>query len=441
MPGRLRIFISSTMEDLENERDMVAARLEESNFEPVNAEAILPDGASSWNRISDEIDTCHALMLLSGMRYGWIPTSGPLAAEKISVTHGEYRTARKLQLPVLPFFKVLKYASDGSTSEDSRLRDAFRKEVADWDEGQFRMEFTTARDLAGKAAAAVTRMLSDNFQRALIAQRRADARPAILPAPPPIGKQQLPAGLVAGVGAGRAVLWAGSGMSLRAGLPSAGALGTEMARSVQEVLPGYTPAPVGSGLASVASDFELTLGRPLLLAKLRELVDLPGGVKPTPTHAAAVALFRRIVTTNYDRLFETAATAAASGHILIAGPDLPATLPEKFVWKIHGAPDWPEALVVSEEDIARFENSSSKLMEELRGILSQGPLLAGGTTLRDPSVLRLFRALKGTFEGYWSVPPGDKLGVKRALDLGLEPIEAPLESIVEALSGATVAAA
>jgi len=35
MPGRLRIFISSTMEDLENERDMVVDRLQSANFEPV----------------------------------------------------------------------------------------------------------------------------------------------------------------------------------------------------------------------------------------------------------------------------------------------------------------------------------------------------------------------------------------------------------------------
>ena len=54
MPGRLRVFLSSTMEDLENERDMVVAQLEQSNFEPVNAETILPSGATSWERISDE---------------------------------------------------------------------------------------------------------------------------------------------------------------------------------------------------------------------------------------------------------------------------------------------------------------------------------------------------------------------------------------------------
>jgi hypothetical protein len=209
-----------------------------------------------------------------------------------------------------------------------------------------------------------------------------------------------------------------------------------MSRSVQESLGVYASPAVGSGVASIASDFEMVLGRPLLLAKLQELLDLPGGVKPTPEHAAAIALFPRIVTTNYDRLFENAARTVASGHTVIAGPKLPSPVPEKIIWKIHGAWDWPELLVVSEADIARFEGFASELVEELRGIFSRGPLLVGGTTLRDPSILRLFRALRGTFEGYWSVPPGDALAVKRAKELGLRPIEAPLESVIEALLAA-----
>jgi hypothetical protein len=59
MPGKLRIFISSTMEDLENERAMIVQRLNSMNFEPVNAEGLLPNGATSWDRISEELDSWH----------------------------------------------------------------------------------------------------------------------------------------------------------------------------------------------------------------------------------------------------------------------------------------------------------------------------------------------------------------------------------------------
>src|SRR5437016_8352380 len=107
MPGKLRIFISSTMEDLENERAIIVERLKAMNFEPVNAEAILPNGATSMGRISEEIESCHVMVLLSGGRYGWIPKSGPLSKEGVSVTEGEYRAAKAIGLPILPFFKNL----------------------------------------------------------------------------------------------------------------------------------------------------------------------------------------------------------------------------------------------------------------------------------------------------------------------------------------------
>jgi hypothetical protein len=55
MAGRLRIFVASTMDYLPNEREMVVDRLNSFNFEPVNAEKLLPSGATSWGRISEEL--------------------------------------------------------------------------------------------------------------------------------------------------------------------------------------------------------------------------------------------------------------------------------------------------------------------------------------------------------------------------------------------------
>ena len=51
MASKLRIFISSTMKDLANERDEVTRRLRSLNFEPVNAESmLLTGGKRSVNR-------------------------------------------------------------------------------------------------------------------------------------------------------------------------------------------------------------------------------------------------------------------------------------------------------------------------------------------------------------------------------------------------------
>jgi hypothetical protein len=434
MPGKLRIFISSTMEDLENERDELVAALREANFEPVNAEAMLPNSATSWDRISDEIQTCHVFVLLSGVRYGWIPPSGALSGMGVSVTHGEYLKARDLGLPVLPFFKILKYGSDAA-SEDARRRDDFRKQVADWETGHFRTEFSLSRDLKQKAVSAVTALLGESFQRDMIARRREATKLASPPQPPaPAIDVRLPPGLVAGVEQRKASLWVGSGISLRAGLPSAAAFAAELARRLQDTLPHYLPPAVGSGIATVATDFELTFGRAQLLAAVRDVLELPGDSDAPSQHGSALRLFPRIITTNYDRLFQRAAAATESGHAFVAGPRLSTVVPDRFVWNIHGGLDATEALVVTEDDIACFEAGALLTLEGLRKILAQGPLLVDGTSLRDPSILRLFRELRGSFEGYWSVPPGDPVAVKRAVELGIMPVEAPIDGVVEALT-------
>lgn len=68
--AKLRVFISSTMEDLANERDTVVRKNTEFNFEPVNAVAILPNGATSWDRIFEE--------------YYLIPAPDPLAEKRFA---------------------------------------------------------------------------------------------------------------------------------------------------------------------------------------------------------------------------------------------------------------------------------------------------------------------------------------------------------------------
>lgn len=432
MPGKLRIFISSTMDDLENERAVIVRRLESMNFEPVNAEKFLPNGATSWARISEELETCHVMVLLSGVRYGWIPTAGPLANENISVTHGEYRAALDLEIPILPFFKNLPYGTDQS-SDDAKRRDAFRKEIERWDAGQFRSMFTNVLDLSDKVGEAVVRMLSDHFQKERIRNRRLQAV-AQPPAPPPVAVEP-PVHLFRSVAEGRALLFVGSGISLRAGMPSASLLTAELVRSIGEKAGGYAPPPVGSGIASVASDFELLLSRDQLVEKLREILDLPGGLAPTDSHFHAVELFPRIVTTNYDRLLETAAEARGTGHTLIVGPRLPETPPRKFIWKMHGSLDRPDLLVMSESDLARFEGTAG-LEADLAKLCGSGPVLVAGTSLRDPSILRLFRALRPVLDGYWTVLQGDVLGQARARDLRLNPLEGTLESVLEALAPA-----
>jgi hypothetical protein len=287
-------------------------------------------------------------------------------------------------------------------------------------------------DLPEMVGAAVVRMLSDHFQRERIQVRRMQTANLASPAQV-ISDVELPVHLTKSVTAGRAVLWVGSGISLRAGLPSAVVLTEALVRSIQDKSGGYRPPSVGSGIASVASDFELLQSRDLLLKKLRELLDLPGGVTPTEAHFRAVQLFPRIITTNYDQLLETAAEGKETGHVVVVGPKLPTPAPEKFIWKIHGALDHPDVLVLSESDLAAFEAGCAELLTALAKLFESGPVLVAGTSLRDPSVLRLFRALRSVLDAYWTVIPGDVLGQARARDLRLQVVEGTLENVLATL--------
>jgi hypothetical protein len=124
--GRLRVFVSSTMEDLVNERLAVCLKLRELNFEPVNAENWLPNGENSWDRICGKIRSSDLVVLLLGERYGWIPQEGPKGGLGKSVTHLEFEEARQRHLTILPFAKRLKYSSKPPT-DDEQKRNEFRR--------------------------------------------------------------------------------------------------------------------------------------------------------------------------------------------------------------------------------------------------------------------------------------------------------------------------
>src|SRR4051812_46430782 len=107
MGTKIRVFIASTMKDLKNERSEVVSRVGRLNFEPVNAEGWPPTGSRAWDRIEQEMQSCHLFVLILGDSYGWTPDGGPGAEDGLSVTHMEARKARELGLPILPFLKRL----------------------------------------------------------------------------------------------------------------------------------------------------------------------------------------------------------------------------------------------------------------------------------------------------------------------------------------------
>ena len=90
------MFISSTYEDLKEERQAVIGVALEKDIIPVGMEQFHAAPASQWNVITKMIDECDGYMLIIGGRYGSIDDDFG-----ISYTEKEYNYAKSKGLPVL----------------------------------------------------------------------------------------------------------------------------------------------------------------------------------------------------------------------------------------------------------------------------------------------------------------------------------------------------
>jgi hypothetical protein len=428
----LRVFISSTMKDLANERDAVCRKLEAFNFTSVNAEGWLPDGSKSWNRIATELEESDLFVLLLGESYGWMPNTGPKAELKMSVTEIEYREARQQSIPVLPFLKNLPYGTD-STSDDAKHRDAFRKQVMEWEDGLFVGKFDLARDLAEKVAEALVEVLTREFQRGRVERRiRTKRKPKQVfdfSEAPYVRPPSIPSALIQEVLSGKTVLFAGAGMSLAAGMPSAAALSQFLADQVRDQSPGYVAASTFSG---VAADFEAVMSRNRLLESVRVMLNPPQHLAETEAHTIAVRLFGLILTTNWDELLEQALRACGDPRPVISH-DV-SVIPERALVKLHGSFQDPSTLLVTETDLAAMESSRLGLWRATQQALRDRAVVVVGTALRDPSIIQLLHLAQPIKPGYFVGPGIDAATEARLKTFNLTVIEASASTFFSTLS-------
>lgn len=385
------------MDDLANEREAVVEAIRSLNFEPVNAEGILPNGGTSWDVLESEIRTCMICILIQGERYGWIPTVGHGAGQGKSVTHLEIDVARDQEIPLLPFFKKLKYGTD-SASDDAVLRDKFRKEIGDWNCGLFRGEFNLASDLKGKVFQALLDVLVESYLRTAVQTRI--SKMAVEP-PATLAFTNLPPTPVEDASTPPEVLFAGAGLSLSAGYPSANALAGVIGQALGLDLDQMSHP----SLAELFNLAETTLGRSQSLRMVRELLNPPLPVEPTPAHVAAVRRFPVILTTNYDRLFEQACAMLNIPYaVRTPGDDvLGDAKPQVTIFKIDGSIDRPETLVLSPGDAYRARKDVP-FWAAVENVLNTSRPIVIGHSMRDTNSLSLMKHRNRKIRGVYVAP-------------------------------------
>lgn len=116
---KFSIFVSSTYEDLKEERQALVGVALENNFIPVGMEQFHAAPTSQWNVITKMIDECDFYLLVIGGRYGSIDEETDM-----SYTEKEYNYAKTKGLPVLV---LMKESSAITESEKDTGNDKYEK--------------------------------------------------------------------------------------------------------------------------------------------------------------------------------------------------------------------------------------------------------------------------------------------------------------------------
>ena len=153
MTTKLCVFVSSVQKELEDERLIVQNLVNTDSFLSAHCTPVLyelepasPDKALEG--CLQSLDGCQVYLLIVGIEYG-APVGG------LSITHAEYRRAKKTKLPVLAFIK-----GDRSVKRE----DGTSKLLAELDaDGPKYKRFGNVIELQKEVRAALVKLLADKF--------------------------------------------------------------------------------------------------------------------------------------------------------------------------------------------------------------------------------------------------------------------------------------
>ena len=152
----MKIFISSTYEDLKNARKE-AITIVDRIGQAIAMEKFFASNHQSKDVCLKRLQECDAIVLILGFKYGSIDK-----AEGVSFTEIEYNTAKSLGLPVFVFQKC---RSDGSWRSEETDTDRSNKLLAfksRLDTENYRVTFATPQQLAKEIVAAIRQYEIEN---------------------------------------------------------------------------------------------------------------------------------------------------------------------------------------------------------------------------------------------------------------------------------------
>ena len=153
--NKKRIFISSTMNDLEREREAVATAIDNfSALESVRAESVPARNETPRELCLGLVRDCDIYVGIFKNRYGYVPKENN--PEKNSVVVLEYKEAKKNGIPILIFIY-------GNAENREEALKRFLEEITDFSRGHWRKEYFDMVDLTGKVIDAIVTTISNGY--------------------------------------------------------------------------------------------------------------------------------------------------------------------------------------------------------------------------------------------------------------------------------------
>ena len=137
----MKVFISSVISGFEEFRDAAAVGIAALGHEVIRAEEFASTDAAPRVACLEGVRRSDLVVLLLGARYG-----ERLPPHSLAPTHEEYLEARS-EKPILVFVEA------GAEFDESQMN--FVDEVQTWDQGRFRVQFSSATDLQAKVTRAI----------------------------------------------------------------------------------------------------------------------------------------------------------------------------------------------------------------------------------------------------------------------------------------------
>ena len=219
----------------------------------------------------------------------------------------------------------------------------------------------------------------------------------------------IPQALLKAVRDHKCMLFIGSGLSSQAGYPSWSSLITTLVETAKQVpnarTGGIEQYELKKDYFTLAEFARSALGPAQYSALIRDQLGKP--VKPTEAHRViAMTDYRGLITTNYDRLLETATTQfrqwAPNTFTADSISSLAVALynPEFFIFKLHGDIGSPESIILTSRDYDRLILRNPHARSFLQAVFLNYTVLFVGYSLGDPDFQLILSELTLIFQNY-----------------------------------------